>query len=449
MNGVIPFVNAARGLVFVSLLGACRAHLGPVTAPPFQESERCAQGVDVAALVERVASSVVSVVAGRANPHRALFGEHGGTAREHALGSGILLTADGVVLTSRHVVTGADDVRVELFDGRSYRGAVVARDAWLDVALIRLRGARDLPAATLGSSEAAKVGDPVVAMGNPFGIGPSVTRGILSAKSRSVDDGPAEVYLQTDAAVNPGDSGGPLLDAAGRVIGVNAAVLERGQGVSFAVPIDDVRDVLPELLATGRIARGHAGISYQAIDAAVARALALPAQTGAIITELDAAGPAQRAGLVAGDVILGVDGRAIARAGDLAHALGRRRAGEVVRFALLRGGRSLTLGVLLDRLPADDDDERASPPRATRVKPAMGMRFVDADGGGARIDTLDGESTLADDLRAGDVVVEVNRRGVTSAGDLDRALAAAPRPSTALLRVRRDKSFLYVGIDLE
>jgi serine protease Do len=407
--------------------------------------------MDVARVVARVRATIVSVVAGRAAGEGHLFSEHGGNAREHALGSGVLLTPDGVVLTSRHVIAGADDVRVELDDGRSFPGTVVARDRWLDVALIRMRGARGLPAAVLGSSEAAKEGDPVLAIGNPFGLGPSVTRGILSAKGRSIDDGPSEVFLQTDAAVNPGDSGGPLLDAEGRVIGINTAVLEHGQGVSFAVPIDDVRAVLPEMLATGRVARGHAGISYQAVDAAIARALSLRAATGAIVTEIDAGGPAQHAGLSAGDVILSVDGRPIARASDLAHELGRRRPGDLMRFGIVREGRDQTVTVTLNVLPSyDADDERHTQAKpATKTSAGLGLRTVDSDGGGgARIEAVDPDTTAADDLRPGDVVVEVNRRPVKNAAELGKALAAIKRPATALLRVKRDGSFLYVGLDL-
>jgi serine protease Do len=455
----------------IALLGACRAQTGPAvrtptaqagfgaglgTWPAPTEGQHCSlphepsAPVDLPGLVERVRPTIVSVIAGRAAGEGHVFSEHGGNAREHALGSGFLITPDGVVVTSRHVIAGADDVRIELDDGRAFPATVVARDAWLDVALIRMRGAAGLPVSTLGSSDGMKVGEQVIAIGNPFGLGPSVTRGILSAKGRSIDDGPSEIFLQTDAAVNPGDSGGPLLDAAGRVIGINTAVLEHGQGVSFAVPIDDVRAVLSEMLATGRVSRGHAGITYQAIDAPIARALDLPTMLGAIVTEVDTGGPASRAGLHEGDVIVAVDGRAIDHAPELAHELGRRRPGEVLRFGVVREGRARSFGVLLDRLPSHDDEERAStPPSERKTSRDMGVRTVDAEGGGARVEALDPDTTAADDLRPGDVVVEVNRRAVKTAAELAHLLAATPRPSTALLRVRRAGSFLYVGIDLE
>lgn len=456
MRSAVHGAGAASLALLAIALGACRAHIGLASGPSgafavrAAEAPRCEDrgaALDLAGIVERAGGAIVSVVAGRAAGGGRVFDEHGGSAREHALGSGILITGDGLVLTSRHVIVGADDIRVELADGRSFRGAVVARDAWLDVALIRLRGAKDLPIAMLGSSDAARIGDPVLAMGNPFGLGPSVTRGILSAKGRTVDEGPSEVYLQTDASVNPGDSGGPLLDAAGRVIGINTAVLDHGHGVSFSVPIDDVRAVLGELIATGRVARGHAGISYQAIDASLARALALPKQSGVIVTELDAKGPAARTILRAGDVITSVDGRVIQRASDMGHALGTRRPGDVVRFEVVYPGPPRTVSVLLDRLP---NDEEPRPAPRERTKPlGIGLATRDAEGGGARIEAVDPDMRSADDLRPGDIIVEIDRRPVNSADELSRELGRATRPSTLLLRVRRASSFLYVGVDLE
>ncbi len=413
----------------------------PAVSPPGPTS--------LSGVVARVRGTVVSVVAGRAAVSASAMWERG-PAREHALGSGFLIAPDGLVLTSRHVIDGADDVRVELDDGRVFRGVVVARDAPLDVALIQLAGARGLPVATLGASSGVRVGDPVIAIGNPFGLGPSVSVGILSAAARTLEDAPTGDLLQTDAAVNPGDSGGPLLDAEGRVIGVNTAVLEHGQGISFAVPIDAVRAVLGELSATGRVARGHAGLSFHAVDGPLARALRLPAPAGAIVSEIDAGGPAQRAGVRPGDLITAIEGREVHRAADLSRDLWTRKPGEVVRFTLRRGGRAQTLSLLLDHLPNHDGDAEKGPARAVAPSPnkGAGLLLVDAEGGGARVESLDPASTVADGLRRGDVVIEVDRAPVRCAADAVRRLLLAPRPSSALLRVRRDGAFLYVGVDL-
>ncbi len=460
MSSVSPCRIVAFPLVTLALLcGGCRGQADPAVraplalsffSPPAPVPSRSPGDVEeIAGVVARVRGSVVSVVAGRAANAAPLLWERGRPAREHSLGSGFLISPDGLVLTSRHVIDGADDVRVELDDGRSFAGAVVARDAPLDVALIRLAGARGLPIAALGASSGVRVGDPVIAIGNPFGLGPSVTVGILSASARTVEDAPTGDLLQTDAAVNPGDSGGPLLDAEGRVIGINTAVLEHGQGISFAVPIDSVRVVLRELEATGRVARGHAGLVFQAVDAPLARALRLAGPVGAIVSELDAGGPAQRAGVRAGDLITAIEGRPVRRAVDLSRDLWTRKPGEVVRFTVRRGGGSRTLSILLDRLPnRDGEAEKRPAPAADRAAGHSGFLLVDADGGGARVESLDPASTVADGLRRGDIVVEVDRTPVRSAAEASRRLLQAPRPSSALLRVRREGTFLYVGVDL-
>ncbi len=401
-----PCPSAAfRLLLPLALLsGACRGH--PAAHPPLPDTLDAAPapalrapdapafgaGLDLARLPEapapdaaaselstvvaRARARVVSVVAGRPAEEAVAIVQIGSAPREHALGSGFVITADGLVMTSRHVIDGADDVHVEMDDGRCFPASVVARDAVLDIALLRLAGARGLPVAVLGASASLRVGDPVIAMGNPFGIGPSVRRGILSAEAREVDEGPTGEYLQTDAAVNPGDSGGPLLDRAGRVVGVNTAIISHGQGISFAVPIDDVRAVLDELTATGRVNRGHIGITYQPVNAGLVRALSLPGKEGTLVTDIEHDGPAERAGLRPGDLIVSIDGRAIHTVGDLSHQLERRKPGEVVRVGVQRADARHFLPVLLDRIPNRDGDvERpARAARRRRRRPALRRR---------------------------------------------------------------------------
>lgn len=446
---LVALLGACRGPADFTLQGRARAPAVVFAAPPGARAPACHGALDVAELVARVRPSIVGINAGHASKDASLTTTHG-DAREHAVGAGILITEDGLVLTSHHVIEDADDIRVELSDGRSLPGVVVARDKWLDVAIVRVHGLSGQRPAVLGSSEATRVGDPVITMGNPFGLGASVTRGILSAKARAVDSEPSEVFLQTDAPVNPGDSGGPLFDAQGQVIGINTAIIAHGQGVSFAVPIDDVRAALPELLATGRVLRGYAGITFQPVDAPLARALRLPAPMGAIVTALDPGGPAERAGLRAGDLIASVDGRPIRHAKDLAHALGRSRPGAPMVFEFVRDGRQHTHRVIAGRQRGEAEDGDVVPKRtAASSKGGAGLRTTDDAGGGARVEGVDPNTTAADELHPGDVVVEANRRQVKGAAELADVLASAPRPSTVLLRVRRAGEHLYVGLDLK
>jgi serine protease Do len=429
------------------LRGAPPRGFGFGVSRPLDRQEAGGEAAVPSGVVDRARASVVSIVAGHPAERHGAVTVKGTPAREHDLGSGFILRADGLVMTSRHVINGSDDVRVELDDGRSFPAAVIARDALLDIALLKLSGARDLPVATLGESGKVRVGDPVIAMGNPFGLGPSVRRGILSARAREVDEGPPGQFLQTDAAVNPGDSGGPLLDAEGRVIGIDTAIVEHGQGLSFAIPIDDVRVVLDELESTGRVSRGRVGVTYQQVDPALARALSLSAPEGALVTDVDTGGPAERGGLRPGDLITSIDTRSVKTPGDLSHDLERRKPGDAVLLGVNRAGTHRAFGVLLDRLPNKDGDGEAHPASARIHAGADGLRLVDADGG-VRVEALDPATRAADGLRPGDLVVEVNHHAVRRAVEAEKQISSTPRPGAALLRVRREGEFLYVGLDL-
>lgn len=424
--------------------------------PAARESDPAS--ADFSDVVARAAVSVVSIVNEHSPPDEdddePAHGHPGGPGgHERALGSGFVISADGIVLTSYHVIEGANEVEVGLHDGRTVTAVVIGRDAKLDVALLRLRGAGNIPPIALGSSEVLRVGEPVIAIGNAFGLGPSVTRGILSAKSRTIGAGPYDSFLQTDAAINPGNSGGPLLDREGRVIGINTAIVARGNGVSFAIPIDDVRLVLGELRRTGHVTRGRLGVTFQSMSSSIGRALKISNEAGALVSEVEPGSPAAKGGLRPGDVIVRIDGLTIGRASELSRELGRRKPGDTVKLDVLRERATRTVRARLERL----EDERSEPPAPAAKKQkllaslgggTLGLRTADAPGGGARVDAVDPEGPCADELKPGDVVVELNLHEVKSTSDLASRVAAAPRPSTVLLRVRRAGSFLYAAIDL-
>ena len=229
--------------------------------------------------------------------------ENGGdhVMKQQALGSGFIVDTQGHVVTNAHVIEGADTVKVKLFDDREFRAKVVGKDERLDVAVLQLQNApNDLPAAALGQSDVTRVGEYVVAIGNPFGLGNTVTMGIVSAKGRSIGAGPYDDFIQTDASINPGNSGGPLFNLHGQVVGIDTAINPQGKGIGFAIPIDAVKDVLPQLIATGHVARGRLGVVIQGMDEDLAKALGMDRAHGALVEDVEPGSPAERAGVQGG-----------------------------------------------------------------------------------------------------------------------------------------------------
>jgi serine protease Do len=323
--------------VLVALaLGACRrsSTTGPMIAasenPPAAAAPLPTGTVDIPAIVAKLTPVVVNVtvestvrVPARREwdwPFDFFFGPPGGRGprggeeqmfQQRAMGSGFLIDGAGHVVTNAHVVEGADVVRVKLLDEREFKATVKGRDRHLDVAVLELQGAQNLPVATLGSSDALRVGEPVIAIGNPFGLGHTVTLGIVSAKSRTIGAGPYDDFIQTDAHINPGNSGGPLFDLRGEVVGINTAITAQGSGIGFAIPIDDVKGILPQLIEKGHLDRGRLGVVVQPMDWPLSRALGLDRPRGALVASVEPGSPAEKAGLQERDVIVAVDGKSI------------------------------------------------------------------------------------------------------------------------------------------
>lgn len=344
----------------------------PATPPPFPTPPVLPGTPDVPALVAAVRPAVVNITAETeiarprgVDPFEFFFGgrgrgpgEENTVVKRRALGSGFIVDAAGHVATNAHVVEGATAVRVKLTDGRELAAKVRGSDERLDLAVLELQGAKDLPFVSMGSSEALRVGEYVIAIGNPFGLGDTVTMGIVSAKGRAIGAGPYDDFVQTDASINPGNSGGPLFDLQGRVIGINTAINPAGQGIGFATPIDALKEVLPQLLTTGKVERGRLGAAIQTVDPAMAKALGMPKPTGALVSAVQAGSPAARAGLVPGDVILRVDGQPIEDAHELPRAIARRRPGTKVTLHV-RGQRGeRTVDVVLDKLEEEPGARR-------------------------------------------------------------------------------------------
>ena len=385
--------------------------------------------------------------------------------RERSLGSGVIVSEDGYILTANHVVEGADEIRVALPDGKTeYEARIVGTDPRTDVAVIKVE-ARDLPAITIADSDKLRVGDVVLAIGNPFGVGQTVTMGIVSAKSRSGLGLDYEDFIQTDAPINPGNSGGALVDVAGRLVGINTAIISRSGGnlgIGFAIPSNLARYVMERLIEDGKVTRGYLGVYIQPITPELARQFDLKDTSGALVADVIDGSPAEDAGLKAGDVILEFDGRKVQDDRHLRLMAAQTRPGTEVRLRILRDGRETSLRVKLGEMPQEGGLARAGRGglrRGPQADPLDGvvvddltprnrqMFGIPSHVRGALVVEVDPESPAAQQgLRPGDVILEINRRRVTNADEAVRE-SERTRESTVLLRVWNGGVSRYIVID--
>ncbi len=367
-------------------------------------------------------------------------------------GSGFVIDADGFVLTNYHVIEAADRITVTLADGRAFRAEVVGTDPAIDVALIRIPGAHGLPEAPLGNSDALRVGEWVCAIGNPLGYVHSVTVGVVSFIGRKLFDASLDDYIQTDAAINFGNSGGPLINSSGEVIGINSAISSRASNIGFAVPINQAVLILPQLKARGRVSRGYMGVLLTDVTAALQHSLNLGVGHGALVQDVTPGSPAERAGLRTYDVILEVEGRAIETNESLIREISARQPGTVARLEVSRDTRRLTVPVKLAERPAreDPDDPGAlgdgQPPRAPEPPPALplGLSVRDLDPmfigrlevpdsvRGVLVSRVDPTgAAFSASIRRGFIILEINRHAVRSVADYVKIVSAA-RPGEIL-----------------
>ena len=383
-----------------------------------------------------------------------------------SMGSGFIISPDGYVLTNRHVVDGADSVTVKLTDRREFKAKVVGSDEQSDVALLKF-DASGLPALRIGDSSLLKPGQWVVAIGSPFGLDHSVTAGIVSAVDRSNRYANQQYvpFIQTDVAINRGNSGGPLLNTRGEVIGINSQIFSQSggyMGISFAIPIDMAMSVSKQLRTSGKVRRGMIGVALQGIDADSARGLGLPDTRGALINAVTAGSAGEKAGLQVGDVIRAVNGTAIDQSSDLPPIIGGMTPGTRVELTVLRDGKTVQLPVILSSLDdgtavaAQDDDESGPAAKSSGANP-LGLVGVDLDaddrrqlglkpGEGVGISSIKGGAARNADLRPGDVVLQVGRASVGSVAALDRELGKVRDGQTVMLLVRRGGATQFVAV---
>jgi serine protease Do len=387
-----------------------------------------------------------------------------------ALGSGFIIDPRGYIVTDNHVLENSDSITVTLHDGTQHKAEIVGRDPLSDLALLKIDVNRPLPHVDWGDSDAVRVGDWVLAIGNPFGLDDTVSSGIISARGRDIHSGPYDDFLQIDAAINRGNSGGPTFDLDGKVIGINSAIYSPNGGsvgIGFAIPANLARPVVQQLLEHGKVERGWLGVQIQPVTAEIAQGFGLPRPEGALVAGLSPAGPAARAGFAQGDVILAVNGRAVERMRDLPFIVAEMPAGRPVDVTVWRRGQRISLRPVIGAMPADREiatlDPPQSAPRATASADiATGLTLgpltaqlhrelkVPEHVSGAVVRALNDNSPLAaTDLLPGDVIERINQEPVASPKDaIAKLRAAAGRGKTLLLLVNRHGANQYLALSL-
>ena len=371
------------------------------------------------------------------------------------VGSGFIISADGFVLTNAHVVEGADEVFVTLTDKREFKAKIIGSDRRTDVALVKIEG-NNLPRLTMGDSSKLRVGEWVIAIGSPFGLENTVTAGIISANSR--DTGDYLPLIQTDVAVNPGNSGGPLINMRGEVVGINSQIYSRSggyMGISFAVPIDEAMRVSQQLKTLGRVVRGRIGVQIGEVTKEVAESLGLPRAQGALVARVEPGSPAEKAGLEAGDIITHFNGTIIDKSGDLPRLVGNTKPGANSTLTVLRKGTKRDLPVTVAEMEADQTAKKEEKkPKQEQTLNALGLVVTDLTDaqkremrmdGGAVVELADGPAGRAG-LQPGDVIVRLNNTDIKDARQFNALVAKLDPKRNALLLVRRGESSQFVPL---
>jgi serine protease Do len=393
-----------------------------------------------------------------------LRGPRGGGRAITGQGSGFFISADGFAVTNNHVVDGADKVEVTTDDGKTYTAKVIGTDQRTDLALIKVEGGSNFAFAKLADGK-PRIGDWVLAVGNPFGLGGTVTAGIVSASGRDIGNGPYDDFIQIDAPVNKGNSGGPAFNTDGEVMGVNTAIYSPSGGsvgIAFSIPANTVKSVVAQLKDKGSVSRGWIGVQIQPVTSDIADSLGMKTAEGALVAEPQANGPAAKAGIESGDVITAVNGESVKDARELARTIGAMAPGATVKLNVLHKGQDKVVSLTLGQLPntveakADNDDSNKGATRGTDV-PKLGLTVAPANSvagagkDGVVVTEVDPKSAAAErGFKEGDVILEVAGKSVSNAGDVREAINAArtDNKNSVLMRVKSGGQSRFIAVPL-
>jgi len=376
--------------------------------------------------------------------------------KQRSLGSGFIIDKDGYIVTNNHVIDNADKIVVILNDEKEFEAQIVGRDKNTDLALIKIESNHNLPVLGFGNSDALKVGQWVVAIGNPFGLEQTVTAGIVSAKGRVIGSGPYDDFIQTDASINPGNSGGPLLNMKGEVVGINTAIVAGGQGIGFAIPVNLAKNIIVQLKSTGEVTRGWLGVGIQDISEEVAEYYGIKEKKGVLVTEVFPGDPADLAGIKPKDIILSVNGKAVDSARQLTGMIADISVGDTIKIKINRNGKPQTIDVKIAKREETKIFGRSTQEReqaqlgiqVSEITPETARRFNLKDTAGVIVVGVDPESKAAEaGLQIHDIIREINHKNITSVSDFNKTINDIPEGETINLFIRRmNRGFLVIKI---
>jgi len=438
--------------------------------------------VSLAPLVEKVSPAVVNIRTqvhkprmpgmfgpdslfewffGPRNKERAPFSTPESDALLKAVGSGFIIDSSGLVVTNHHVVDGAEKIEVQLTDDRIYEVELVGSDERTDLALLRIKEGKNLPFVSFGESSSLKVGDHVIAIGNPFGLDHTVTSGIVSAKERVIGAGPYDDFIQTDASINPGNSGGPLFNLRGEVVGINTAIAPRGQGIGFAIPSDLAKGLIDSLRKTGKVVRGWLGVSFQPLTDDLAKAFGAKRKKGVLVANVIPESPADKGGMKTGDVIVVVNKVELASSRQLPSLVASIRPGTIAPFVVIRNGKRVTLKIKMGEMDKEVTASTEKPgKRSEKTAGEIGFQVTPLDDltrrrlragevkNGVVVSNIKPGSPASGVLHDGDIIIEVNKEKIESVSQFETKIARIKKGQRFVLLVYRSGIWTYLVLQI-